>query len=73
MRSAIINKVTAPWSAELVTKLNDMQTDDRRHAYTCPGNHEVCKNHRTLRATRAGWVCHCGDYKQDWVVWHEPL
>jgi hypothetical protein len=71
--AVVISKITAPWSAATVTKLNDMQTDDRQHGYTCPGNYEVCKGHRLLRAMRSGWVCQCGRFTQDWAIFHDQL
>lgn len=66
--AAVMDKITAPWSVKQVAALNAMQEDDRSHGYTCPGEHPVCANHRKLIATKAGWVCQCGAYRQDWAV-----
>ncbi len=55
------------WSDETVARLNAQQKDRRFHPYTCPGNDPACSNHRDLVATRKGWVCQCGEYRQGWA------
>lgn len=59
----------APWTDEQVATLNALQDDPQFHSYTCPGdNHRECRTHgRMLSATRDGWVCNCGSYKQRWA------
>lgn len=56
----------APWPQEKVDALNRHQQEGKLHHYTCPGNKPDCKKHRNLIATTDGWVCQCGEYKQDW-------
>lgn len=56
-----------PWNDALVEQLNARQQDKRFHPYTCPGDLPDCNKHRTLIATPDGWVCACGEYKQDWT------
>jgi hypothetical protein len=56
------------WSDEQVAKLNERQKRGDLHPYTCPGNHTVCMNQRELIATPQGWVCACGEYKQNWLA-----
>lgn len=53
-------KVTAPWTAQQVRALNEWQTSEMFHPFTCASGD-------TLRATESGWVCpHC-DYTQAWA------
>ncbi len=56
-------KTIAPWTDEQVAALNRYQHNDRVHEFTCPN---LCAD-RTLIATREGWVCACGGYRQDWA------
>ena len=58
---------TAPWSDELVEQPNARQQNPQLHPYTCPGDKPECRDHRDLIATKDGWVCACGEYKQDWT------
>lgn len=60
-----IYKIKAPWTDEQVEKLNDFQTCGRVHPFTCPGNSR-CPQLK-LTATNEGWVCACGEYKQNWA------
>lgn len=55
------------WSEEKVNALNRRQNDGRFHPYTCPGDRPECEGRRNLIATKDGWVCRCGEYKQDWA------
>lgn len=56
-----------PWTQETVDALNRYQQEGKFHPYTCPGNKPDCAKHRNLIATTDGWVCQCGEYKQDWA------
>lgn len=55
------------WTEEQVAKLNAHQADGRVHPYTCPGSRSFCEGQRSLIATRDGWVCRCGQYRQGWA------
>jgi hypothetical protein len=57
----------APWTDEQVKKLKAWQANDRYHAFTCPGHHNNCFDHRKLIPTNEGWICACGEYRQDWA------
>lgn len=57
----------ALWSDEQVESLNSFQNDESFHPFTCPGEHDSCENKRNLVATNDGWICACGDYKQNWA------
>ena len=61
------NRIHPPWSREVVEKLNKWQKDPMIHPMTCPGDYEACDGNRKLVATRDGWVCRCGRYKQRWA------
>lgn len=50
-----------------VEQLNRRQHDTRFHPYTCPGDKPCCAGARDLVATREGWVCACGEYRQTWA------
>jgi len=70
--------IKKPWTKEHVDHLNSQQKRSDCHPYTCGGGHGVnvkCERQQvpmdwskegTLIATVDGWVCPCGDYKQDW-------
>jgi len=64
-----VPKGQAPWTDEQVAKLNEFQSCDHAHPFTCPGE-GGCPS-RNLIATNEGWVCACGDYTQDWA--HEGM
>jgi hypothetical protein len=57
----------APWSDDQVGALNDWQRNKRFHPFTCPGDYPGCAKRRELIATRDGWVCACGNYRQGWA------
>ena len=58
------------WTDEMVKKLNECQENPMFHGYTCCGYNGCIrseqKNDGKLIATKDGWVCPCGNYKQDW-------
>ena len=59
----------APWSEEVIARLNRWQACNFVHSFTCLGmrsNGKRCLQ-RDLAATPDGWVCACGTYKQDWA------
>ena len=63
----------APWTDEQANALNVMQKNERGHPYTCPGEMATCKGQRNLIATRDGWICRCGSYRQGWAhALHSP-
>jgi hypothetical protein len=55
------------WTDAQVERLNGYQRSRQFHPYTCPGELKVCEDKRELVATRQGWVCQCGRYRQDWA------
>lgn len=55
------------WTDAEVAVLNAHQADGLLHPYTCPGNKPSCANQRNLIATRSGWICQCGEYRQGWA------
>ncbi len=62
------------WTEEVVNKLNEQQKNPNLHPYTCSdaGKHGKCERtngtgNGALIATKQGWVCPCGEYKQDWA------
>ena len=60
-------KVRVPWSDAQVEALNGWQAAGRFHPFTCPGDKPECDGRRELVATAEGWVCRCGEYRQDWA------
>lgn len=62
-------KVTAPFTAEQVTVLNQYQHSGFFHPFTCGRCRDTLgceKDERLLVATLAGWVCPTCDNTQDW-------
>lgn len=74
-----MEKIFAPFTDEQVKKLNGYQKSPQFHPFTCTGqpvDHDdengkftensrtVCPNEGILIATKEGWVCPCGKYKQ---------
>lgn len=57
----------APFTEDDVKKLNFHQTRGDVHPYTCPGHKIECRERRELIATKDGWICKCGEYKQNWA------
>ena len=55
----------APWTDEEVEILNKFQREGPFHPFTCPGGPDCPE--RELIATKEGWICHCGEYTQDWA------
>lgn len=65
------NTITAPFTEEQVERLNKYQNEGRFHPFTCC-SHDGCKrgereDEGILIATKDGWVCPCGKYKQNWA------
>lgn len=65
------DKVTAPFTDEQVSCLNDYQNYGKFHPFTCC-SHEGCKRSSrpdsgVLIASNEGWSCPCGNWKQDWA------
>lgn len=59
--------IRAPWTDAQVELLKQWQEHGMVHPFTCPGERPECKGHRELIPTNDGWVCNCGEYKQDWA------
>jgi hypothetical protein len=64
--------IEAPWTAEQVRKLNEYQTCDWVHEFTCPADdpnftlsHETLG--RVLIAKQDGWHCPSCLYRQMWA------
>jgi len=75
-----MEEIKAPFTDEQVKSLNEFQKKGRFHPFTCcsPSNIKECKRRNNegdtweekegmLIATKDGWVCPCGKYKQDWA------
>src|ERR1044072_7972748 len=74
--------VKAPWSDEQVDKLNEWQAGMikinmldgsmilmQTHPFTCGAvtcDRSAREDEGKLIPSNNGWVCPCGDYKQDW-------
>lgn len=63
-----------PFSEEEVENLNNFQMNSNFHPFTCcsAGTKENCERRNgtgdgTLIASEDGWICPCGEYKQDWA------
>jgi len=68
-----------PWTQEYVDQLNQDQKNPSYHPYTCGGGlgeNPKCERQQVpmdwtkegvLIATLDGWVCPCGEYKQNWA------
>jgi hypothetical protein len=63
------------WSKEEVDRLNQSQKSRLVHPYTCDRGHPDCEVNQRPRdyskdgiliATEQGWICPCGNYKQNW-------
>lgn len=48
-----------------IAALNTFQRRREFHPMTCPGDHGWCGPIRELLATLDGWVCQCGEYRQE--------
>lgn len=58
----------APFTDKQVKELNELQQDSRFHGYTCNGCVRSEENNwGKLIATKDGWICPCGKYKQTWT------
>ena len=65
-----------PWKQEYVDSLNEYQQKGQFHPYTCDRKANECEVNEKPRdyskdgiliATKEGWVCPCGKYKQNWA------
>lgn len=61
------NIVEKPWTDEQTSWLEEFQSNNEVHGYTCPNMDVNCANHRKLIPTNNGWICGCGRYIQNWV------
>lgn len=68
------DKLKTPFTNDQVEKLNQYQEKGFFHPFTCcsAGSEQKCQRRNgtgegTLIATNEGWVCPCGEYKQDWA------
>lgn len=77
-----MEEIKAPFTDEQVKELNAYQAKGRFHPFTCIGQmkeqedengkfkertRSICPDGGKLIATKDGWVCPCGEYKQDWA------
>lgn len=71
-----MEELNSPFSEEQIKKLNDYQKSGRFHPLTCDRKAKECEvrsdprdfsKDGVLIATKEGWVCPCGKYKQDWA------
>ena len=71
-----MSEIKAPFSKSQVNRLNKAQTNRLVHPYTCNKSVSECEVNQEPRdyskdgiliATREGWICPCGKYKQDWA------
>ncbi len=62
-----MEKITAPFTEEQVERLNKYQNERRFHPFTCCSYGCKREDEGILIATKDGWVCPCGKYKQDWA------
>jgi len=67
--------IKAPFTDEKVKELNEYQSSRRMHPYTCDRKAPECEVNQEPRdrskdgvliATKEGWICPCGKYKQNW-------
>lgn len=64
-------EIKAPFTEDQAKVLNEYQVAGMMHPFTCC-SHDGCKrdesvNHGVLIASKNGWICPCGKYKQDWA------
>lgn len=67
-------KILAPFTPEQVVALNKYQENGTFHPFTCGGencNRSEREDDGVLLATKEGWICGCGKYKQLWA--HEGM
>jgi hypothetical protein len=62
-----------PFTKEEVDNLNRFQRSGMFHPFTCDRASPKCetkgepRRDGVLLATPDGWICPCGEYKQDWA------
>lgn len=69
-----MESIKAPFTDEQVKKLNEYQNCEWVHPFTCcsdensPNCQRAAKTSEgLLLATTDGWICPCGQYKQNWA------
>ena len=69
-----MEKIQTPFTASQVENLNKFQELGRFHPFTCcsSGPEDKCERRNgtgegILVATTEGWVCPCGNHKQNWA------
>ena len=66
-----IESIKAPFTDEQVANLKRYQECAWVHPFTCCSDGECKRSERldqgTLIPTNDGWVCPCGNYKQNWA------
>jgi hypothetical protein len=69
-----MEKVQTPFTEEQVENLNKFQMSGVFHPFTCcsAGPADKCErrlgtSEGILVASTDGWVCPCGEYKQNWA------
>ena len=69
-----MEKINSPFSKDQVENLNHFQMSGIHHPFTCcsAGSEQNCERRNgtgegILKATEQGWICPCGEYKQNWA------
>lgn len=69
----------APWTDHEVKLLKIRQEEENMHPYTCDRESPNCEKKKdwnkdgVLIPTKEGWICPCGDFKQDWYYIEEKI
>lgn len=67
-----MSKITAPFTDEQVEKLKEWQFNPKVHSFTCcsPGIAGCERSNGIsegdLIPRKEGWICPCGEYRQNW-------
>lgn len=66
-----MDKITVPFTKEQVRALQRYQKCGFMHPFTCCSDNRCNRHERedqgVLIPTENGWVCPCGNYKQNWT------
>lgn len=68
-----MSTIKAPFTEEQVEALNNYQQESGFHPFTCLHNlHNECGRSNkdeegVLIASKEGWICPCGKWRQDWA------